>query len=643
MKLRDHMKRHRNYHSVHTPRSWRRISKVRPRSEVFLPYSLLHPDHIKKIYTQPPLPFPEYSHHQNLYSIPPPIIRYVTYPNNHQHKVHLIELDEFTPSESLLGSLSMGFKFIPKPIKHYNRVYSWFTAYSKHAKPHLESFVKNVAPQGITSPPPLPPEQEKIASLLKSKEWRALHEKHILSMTDKNLDVAIVSHKWMIKHATKLLTDATVFTEVIPPLPIEEIARQFSEEIPFHIPTLPHLITTPTPTKVAHFYPFPRPHKGLPVPARPITSASYTVTTYLSNALDQLFQTILRDVHTKLKGMGRLDLFTVITNTEQAIHKAQEWLAKRADDYTQLSAYDFTNMYTNIDTDASIESILWIIQDFLGLPPTHKISINIWRTRPNFTPEGLPNFDFPINSQTSKPLRNLPILTNIKIPVQWVGKLINMVLRQFSYVESEWLPGRQFRQIKGYAMGTNCAPTGANLTLLAQEIHYYQHFQKEAFFCRFIDDILCAHAPDEDPTIVMKEIYGPLSLTFSKGTSNPNPFGGVERTVFLDLQFPSLQLNSFHFGLYSKPLNAYGMFHLKSYAPRSIAKGVVIGAALRILARNSHPANAQADWILYSKLLNRQGYSNAFIMSTLLKYGEKIKGLGLGLGLGAVTLTLIQT
>lgn len=454
-----------------------------------------------------------------------------------------------------------------------------------------------------------------------SPEWATLHERHLLSNTDKNLDVAIVSHKWMYHWSSKLLLNKDVFEEVTPPKTIGSLVREFRLTLPV-TPTMDHLEQVPTVTKFAKFYPLPRPHKGLPVKARPITGAVNVLTSTLSMALDQVFQTGLNMA--KLKLADTPHIFTVVTNTEQTIDKIQGWLQQSQGQITKLTAYDFTDMYTNMNTDVTLDAIEWFFETFLDLPPEHKITVHVKKPRLNEN-GNVPIY--PVNPNTGKPHKDIPLITEIRFPIRFIKSLTNVCIRQFSYVECEWLPGRQFRQIKGWAMGTNCAPSGSNLALLAQEIAFFSGGVMNFRFCRYIDDMLVAHDPDDEEAVViaLQTCYHPFRLKFETSPTLSSPFPTRHpRTVYLDLQFPSLQMDTFHFGLYTKPLNAYGVFHAQSYAPKGIAKGVVIGAALRISMRNSHPANAQADFILYCKLLNRQGYSNKFIMDTLLTYEQKV-------------------
>jgi hypothetical protein len=544
--------------------------------------------------------------------------RYRTYPANHEHKVHLIELDEFTPSPSLLKALSVGFKFIP--FKKMRK--AWFTVYSNHAKGSLQSFVSGAGLEAVTDQKSLNPVQKMVAKMLESPEWVNLHKEHVISNTDKNLDIAIVSAKWMVKHSKKLLERADVFEEIVPPRAIDEICRDFAEDLPSHVPTLLLLDQVPRPERVAYFYPLPRPHKGLSVPARPITGATNTLTTTMSRALDHFFQQVLLAVKDKCQDIGYPNLFTVVTNTEQTIGKVQQWLREVPEDILELHAYDFTDMYTNIDTDAALDGIDWIMKSFLGWSDVKMVTCQVPKARPSQEIGGDISYVSKMNQNTGKTMDNIPIRVSVTIPVQWVRHLTNMVLRKYSYVSCKWLPDRQFRQIKGFAMGTNCALPGANLVLLAREISFFHGLDVQFRLCRYIDDMLVAHPTGSNHVELMKECYDPLTLKFSLAPGNPNPFGTGNRTIYLDLQFAENQMKSFRFGIYTKPLNAYGMFHADSYAPNSVRKGIIIGAAIRILSRNSHYANAHADWILFCKLLNRQGYSNEFIMRTLHTYEQ---------------------
>jgi len=530
----------------------------------------------------------------------------------------------------MLEALSVGFKFIPRPHVLKDKDVATFTVYANAPKEHLANFVHNTLPYHLEPRKPLGPTQAKVSKAVGSDEWHTLHQKHLLMPTDKNLDVSIVSYKWMLYWTEKLLTNKEVFEEIIPPLPIEEICSQFSRKLPYHVPTMQFLETQPVPKHVAKFYPLPRPHKGLPIKARPITSLSHAVTTTLSNALDSACQQLLFDIYTKLKKQNRTDLFTVVTNTEQFIQRTNDFLKQDPESIYRLTAYDFTDMYTNINTQESIDSIEWLIESFLEYSEHHIIKVVVKKSRPNKDDEG--NLTYPEETNrafSGQPLANIPFSTEISIPVGWIGRLLSLVLREFSYVESLWLPGRQFRQTKGYAMGTNCAPPGSNLTLLAREIAYYSSMERDkrtaGMLTRYIDDMIVAHLDGINPEEELKKIYTPLGLTFSRGPTNPNPFNSTQRAIYLDLQFPELQMEHFRFGIYTKPKNAYGLFHKDSYAPCSISKGVVIGAAKRILCRNSDLKNADADWVIYCKLLNRQGYTNRFIMQTLHKYLQKEK------------------
>jgi hypothetical protein len=166
----------------------------------------------------------------------------------------------------------------------------------------------------------------------------------------------------------------------------------------------------------------------------------------------------------------------------------------------------------------------------------------------------------------------------------------------------------------GIAMGSNCSPWVANLSLCFYELEFDRnlHLRFPSFMSRYIDDVLVPHLPGLDPLPLLLEIYAPSGLGLTRSdTFNSN-------CVFLDIQFPTPQTtNLFSFGLYCKPGTNFEYPHFNSFIPRSIPTGLVIGGFHRIFNRNSHLDQFKIAWDRYSSILIQRGYPKAWVIKTL--------------------------
>jgi hypothetical protein len=186
-------------------------------------------------------------------------------------------------------------------------------------------------------------------------------------------------------------------------------------------------------------------------------------------------------------------------------------------------------------------------------------------------------------------------------------------LKEYPFVVCDFIPLHLFKQICGIAMGTNCSPDVANLSLAYYELNCDQALHTIFPFARFLDDICVIHQSHLDPLPILNQIYRPTGLNLiSSGKQNNN-------TIYLDIQIPSPQSlkKSFEFGVFCKPFTNYEYPHFNSCIPRSIHTGLVVGGFHRLYNRHSHLDQFKWAFNNYIRILHQRGYPRAWVLKTL--------------------------
>lgn len=546
---------------------------------------------------------------------------YNSLPLHHEAKVHIVGETDLQPSFALTTLLKLGLKFIPTPPHNKLRV----TAHAEEAQANLADDISRIYPHLIpTKNLSNQPCQTLFKTVTTTQEYQQMFKDHYLSVSDKNMGICIVTKTWAIQQCTKQLGDKSSYQQHpnnVSNQTILNFAKQLEEELRNDLLALDvtyAALVTPN-SSIPYFYPVPKVHKKKPYPGRPIAGAFNAPTKFLSMALGQILLTIQR--HWKNQMWTRMDqhLFTIIQNSDECLQTLEREL-KMSESF-QLHSYDFVSMYPNLNLDYIIESVKEIVE--------------ILHLHGQWAEVNIPQDNQPIayDPSLNEYLHATDNGTKIQINLTDLPCLVELCIRKYPYIQCRWIPNTLWKQIKGVAMGTNCAPPLANLACFLAEWKYFTrsplgHFPltmptntnrvKDWFprnFSRYLDDLLVPTPIGVDPLPILRQIYTPTGLDLE-----PSDKTKTGQTIFLDLVLPTMQTDTLHFGMYTKPGNAYEYHHFQSHAPLSVKKGLVIGAAKRILRRNSEMRNAVIDWHRTVAIFNGRGYSNHYINKTLTTY-----------------------
>ena len=537
----------------------------------------------------------------------------------------------FTPHPDVVAGLLLGLKFVPYP-KHQHRVRSsTLTAYAKDAKHKLE----DIAQQGLASYVEFDTawnsrEQVTVRRMLRHPDWTNLHREHTIMPTDKNMGTAIVSHAWLIQHCEAYLNDRTSYAKHATYLNVEGLNQQYRVHCTrvfnrLGLVSSRFQILAPDPNKsdYPNFYVVPKVHKSPPA-ARPIVGAYDSLTSRASKIVSDVLGLLFKEVKKQAVEKDFESSLSVCINTDDAIRRAQKaftlmYGVKVSNEHNTLpslpyvgtdtellafSSFDFEGMYTNLDVESCIQSINGLFLKYSGLPPDYKFSVAYNHVT-----------DSDYNPNIWRQLKNLPEVLDINVKWKHLLQLLRIVLLEFPYLVCDKFPLVLFKQIRGIAMGTNCAPWFANLSLAfveleaAATLHTYP-----LWLSRYIDDVLAPHVHGTHVIPTLMEIYKPTGLKFTQ--SKPSSDG---HTVFLDIQLPSPQPSNTQltFGLFCKPGTNYEYPHFNSYVPRSIHIGMVVSGFYRIYNRNSHLDQFKIAIQRYFNILIGRGYQRAWIIKTL--------------------------
>jgi hypothetical protein len=274
-----------------------------------------------------------------------------------------------------------------------------------------------------------------------------------------------------------------------------------------------------------------------------------------------------------------------------------------------FSSYDFDNMYNNLDIHRSIKAIRLLFKQFCSLDPNYEFIMLVTKHT---------NSDF--NPNIWRQLHNIPEEHSIRIKWMDIFILLYIVLEEFPFVVCKFLPLQLKKQIRGIAMGTNCAVWVANLSLTYYELVCDTHLHKIFPMARFLDDVGVTHPPDINPLSILQQIYLPSGLKL-----NPSP-KQHNNTIFLDLQLPSPQPlhRQLEFGVFCKPGTNYEYSHFHSFVPRSIHTGLVIGGFYCLFNRHSHLDQFKWAFDNYVGILFQLGYLRAWVLKTLQLHLNKV-------------------
>ncbi len=275
---------------------------------------------------------------------------------------------------------------------------------------------------------------------------------------------------------------------------------------------------------------------------RPIINCKSHPTSLISLLIDLILQPFIRNLITFI-----LDSQNLIQITENLIFPSD----------SKLSSCDFDSLFTNID----LKHALLLITDFISK---------------NFFCDELKTTGF--------------------------HKLLKFLFENNYFIYSNKI----YKQIKGVAMGSKCAPSIANLYIFILEKSFLT-LHKPLFFKRFVDDIFTITKKDFDMNF-LKNHFEYLSLNII-----------TEKTVnFLDLLI-SLDTITGHlvFKLYLKPTNTFSYLLNSSNHPSSIFKNVPKGVLFRV----RRICTFLFDFYYFARLFHKQflkrGYTQILVDKTI--------------------------
>ena len=172
-------------------------------------------------------------------------------------------------------------------------------------------------------------------------------------------------------------------------------------------------------------------------------------------------------------------------------------------------------------------------------------------------------------------------------------------------------------------MGTNCAPTWANLSLRTYEIlRAKPNDLGIRLFGRFIDDCIIVHTGREDHLLTwMTSIY-PAHLPIL-----PQQTAQAAGVVFFDLHI--LGLCPLAHAVYWKPTHSSNYIPWDSNTPRHIKAGWVKGEYIRYLRLSSHEPFFQAASLRLIHALQRLKYPKQVYMPLPVQWSDRENRLNL--------------
>jgi hypothetical protein len=528
--------------------------------------------------------------------------------------------------------LLLGLKFVPYPKHQHKTPSTLITAYTREPKSHLEDIAQtsgHYAFRWKNERLYTTREQYMIRQMLHHPNWLELHKCHDIMKSDKNMGTTIVAHSWSEQHYHRYLLDET-FYSTFKTFQTQVELDNFNKVINTRIFNQLHNINSsykmlaPDPNAYfSNFYVVPKVHKT-PTGTRSITGAFNSGTSWISRAVLDVLTDAFAKLKSQLKTDGLDNRLAICICTEDAIIKlvsaynlatrislmdtvssagsSRDLMQFRYTGKIAFSSYDFDNMYNNLDVEWSINAICSLFQQFCPFPPDFKFSVLV-TTKTEST----------YNTNIWRQLHNLPTEDSLNILWKDVFTLLAVILIEFLFMVCNFLPLVLFKQIRGIAMGTNCAPWVANLSLAFYELSCDTYLHLIFPMARFLDDVGVAHPPNINPLPILKQIYLPSGLKLNLSPPKYN------NTIYLDLQLPSPQRLNRHlkFGVFCKPGTNYEYSHFHSFIPRSIHIGLVIGGFHCLFNRHSHLDQFKWAFNNYIGILFQLGYPKAWVLKTL--------------------------
>jgi hypothetical protein len=345
------------------------------------------------------------------------------------------------------------------------------------------------------------------------------------------------------------------------------------------------------PPKLPTFYLLAKTHKlqvGKPWGGRPIVAMSRWCTTGSSKILGTLAQLLLRLD-------GKLDpLRTPLQDAMEFTQRMQRVLTEHPN--LVATTVDFESLYTNItESDALNAVTFWqqrVMARELPIMELKEEEISLVETLLTRVPA-----DVLEDMEATLFLNNA--FSNFPHTITLAHMLMVTIFRLSIFVA----PGIGiFRQLNGFAMGTNCAPAWANAILRMYEIRGHNELVHFPLYSRYIDDICILHSPTTE--IALREtiatIYPEhLPLTVAH-------FGSYSNIRFLDLLILGLYPLTFCVGWKETHRGTY--IPWSSNCPRVTKLAWIRGETIRMLRLSSREDLFEVAQNRLHQCLQRLGY-----------------------------------
>ena len=412
-------------------------------------------------------------------------------------------------------------------------------------------------------------------------ELKAYLEQHdyVVTQTDKNLGVSIVTRRWFIENARKLWDDESNYRK-LDYLQVQDIALRMRTQIAqvaslakkshheggpeheqlakFLVSKLPEMDKatgelTEEPV-LPKFYGIPKMHKQ-PVKMRPIVPCHSVMQAPLAIFCSKQLKPLVEAQPYVLKGSKDL----AIKLDKLSLDKSKKaWIISG----------DIVAFYPNIPLQKCLRIVQGMARDF------YKDESQVFRTMLNMA----------LN------------ICNQNLVIEFQGE----------YCE----------QIKGLAMGIACSPDLANLygsyfenQILASNVELKQRL---AFFGRYLDDVLgivYADSRAEASRLAALIQYEDVELTWSVSEYN-TPF--LDMFVYLDPITGSIEHKP-----YRKPLNHRERIPWASNHPKDVKRATFIGEMSRLAVLSSKPEHYTEALIDLKNLYLARGYPQPLVRKWL--------------------------
>lgn len=399
-----------------------------------------------------------------------------------------------------------------------------------------------------------------------------------LKPADKNLGWVVMDIEWYKKEVFKHLNDTITYQkQELKEAHILAILRLrfslLSKKLRLPV-VLKNKLRPSLNCRLPYFYILPKVHK-IPVSSRPVVPNVDSSTTATSKWLSLQLQPVLK-------------LFPwILQGTKEMVCYLETTCFSIVDPI--LMSADVSSMYTNIPTEAA-----------------HKHFLN-FRTQYLFVSrkENLPKFPY---SKT-----------------KWneICELLLFVLQNNYFIFQENI----YSQIKGTAMGTNCAPDFAQIFLGIFEWRhvFIKKLKLPDGYKRYVDDtfMIIPSIQLEETKKVMRNLCSNFSWTFEVGKSLPF----LDLLISLGSKFKRFQ--KLDFCTYEKPINSHLYTSPSQNYPFKYKFNWIQGETVRML-RNSSNKNVFIKHILkFKRLLLKRKYPKDIIDSQInsVKWDSRLKYL----------------